>query len=562
MDMSDGSDGFTALGLADPLLASLRDVGYESPTPIQAKTIPALLAGRDVMGQAQTGTGKTAAFALPLLARLHIDRRQVQALVLTPTRELSIQVAEAIHTYAKHLGAVRVLPVYGGQSMQLQLHRLAAGVHVVVGTPGRVMDHLRRGTLDLAGVTMVVLDEADEMLRMGFLEDVEWILGHAPAERQTALFSATIPREIRRIAERHLRDPLTIEIEHATRTVAGVEQRYVNVSERQKLEALTRILEAEPSDATLVFVRTKTGAAELGERLEARGYAAEAMHGDMSQAQREAVIRRLRAGQVELVVATDVAARGLDVERISRVVNYDVPYDPESYLHRIGRTGRAGRGGSAVLFVTPREQRLMREIERFTRQRITPMKLPTAADVAARRTELFKDRLRKTLAEGDLELYLSLVEELAEEGGFEMAEIAAAAARLARGDKPLDVAIEAALDEVPAASDGTVRLFVNAGRADGIRPADIVGAIANEAGVPGQAIGGIDIYDRVTFVEIPLAYRDRVLASMAGVTMRGRPVDVRVASATGDRAERPRRKDRAAPRPGRAGKSPRARTRK
>jgi ATP-dependent RNA helicase DeaD len=464
-----------------------------------------------------------------------------------------------------------VLPIYGGQSIQLQLQRLAAGVQIVVGTPGRVMDHLRRGTLDLAAVTMVVLDEADEMLRMGFLEDVEWILGQAPAERQTALFSATMPQEIRRIAERHLRDPVTIDIEHRTRTVPEVEQRYLNVSERQKLDALTRILEAEPSDATLVFVRTKTGAAELGERLQARGYAAEAMHGDMTQAQRETVIRRLRGGQAEIVVATDVAARGLDVDRISRVVNYDLPYDPESYVHRIGRTARAGRGGSAVLFVTPREQRLMREIERFTRQRIAPMKLPTAADVAARRSELFKERLRKTLAEGDLEPYLSLVEALADEGGFEMTEIAAAAVRLAQGDKPLDVATEPVEQGAAPRSGGSqsgehqsggpqaggmVRLFISAGRTNGIRPADIVGAIANEAGVPGPAIGAIAIYDRFTFVELPEQYREQVLERMVGVTIRSRPIEVRLALPTSDREGRLPRGRRTP----RASGAPRART--
>jgi ATP-dependent RNA helicase DeaD len=531
---------FDQLGLSPPLLAAIKDVGYEVPTPIQARTIPALLAGRDLIGQAQTGTGKTAAFALPILEALDLGRDQVQALVLTPTRELCIQVAEAIHTYAKHMGRVRVLPIYGGQPIQPQLRHLAAGAHVLVGTPGRIMDHLRRGALSLTSVKTIVLDEADEMLRMGFIDDVEWILAQIPGARQTALFSATMPKEIRRIAGRHLKDPVVVEIERKTLTVPTVAQCYVNVAERQKLEALTQILESEATGAVLVFVRTKIAAADLGERLQARGYAAEAMHGDMSQAQRESVIRRLRSGQAEIVVATDVAARGLDVGRISHVINYDMPYDPETYLHRIGRTGRAGRTGKAVLFVIPREQRMLQEIERFTRQRIDAMKMPTRADVAARRAALFKERIRKTLKEDDLEPYLTLVEELAEEGGFEMAEIAAAAARVARGDKPLDVAVERA-PRGPA-EDGMVRLFIDAGRRSGVRPADIVGAIAGEAAVPGKEIGAIDVYDRFTLVELPAQYKDQVLERMAGAAIRNRPVHVTLAREGGELRKTRRRR--------------------
>jgi ATP-dependent RNA helicase DeaD len=532
---------FGQLGLSAPILAAIKDLGYEAPTPIQARTIPPLLAGRDLIGQAQTGTGKTAAFAIPILQALDLGQAQVQALVLTPTRELCIQVAEAIHTYSKHMGRVRVIPVYGGQALQPQLRHLRAGAHVVVGTPGRIMDHLRRGTLSMAGLKTIVLDEADEMLRMGFIEDVEWILAQIPGPRQTALFSATMPKEIRRIAERHLKDPTVVEIEHKTLTVPTVEQRYVHVSERQKLEALSQILEFEPSEAVLVFVRTKIAAADLGERLQARGYAAEAMHGDMSQAQRESVIRRLRSGQAEIVVATDVAARGLDVGRITHVINYDIPHDPETYLHRIGRTGRAGRAGKAVLFVTPREQHMMRQIERFTRQRIEAMKTPTRADVAARRAALFKESIRKTLKEDDLEPYLALVEELAEEGGFEMSEIAAAAARLARGDKPLDVAVEPTT-AMPPAGDGMTRLFIDAGRRSGVRPADIVGAIAGEAGVPGKEIGAIDVYDRFTLVEVPARYKDQVLERMAGVAIRRRPVRITLARPGGEAPPASRRR--------------------
>ncbi|HEV8581565.1 MAG TPA: DEAD/DEAH box helicase [Thermoanaerobaculia bacterium] len=532
---------FASLGISEPILKAIADVGYEAPTPIQEMTIPPMLAGRDLIGQAQTGTGKTAAFAIPILQKIDPSLSEAQALVLAPTRELAIQVAEAIHTYSKHSGRVGVLPVYGGQPIQLQLKRLGRGVHVIVGTPGRIMDHLRRGTLRLDSIRVVVLDEADEMLRMGFIEDVEWILSQAPAGRQTALFSATLPREVRRIAERHLKNPVSIEIEHRTLTVPATEQRYLHVSPQQKLDALARLLETEPTEAVLVFTRTKTGAAELAERLQARGYAAEAMHGDMNQAQRETVIRRLRAGQAEIVVATDVAARGLDVERISHVINYDVPNDVEAYVHRIGRTGRAGRSGVAVLFISPRERRMMAEIERYTGQRIAPMKMPTQADVAARRIALFKDSIRRTVEEGDLDLYLSLVEELVEEG-LDLAEIAAGAARLARGDKPLEVEVEPEPAAMPQAEDGMVRLFIAAGSRAGVRPGDIVGAIANEADVPGKAIGSIDIYDRFTFVELPAQYRDQVLQRMARATIRGRPVEIRVA--TPERAERGQRPDK------------------
>ena len=529
---------FADLGLTPALLAAVTDVGYEAPTPIQARTIPALLAGRDVIGQAQTGTGKTAAFALPILQRLDLARAEVQALVLTPTRELAIQVAEAIHTYGKRLGALRVLPVYGGQGMHQQVKHLRAGVHVVVGTPGRVMDHLRRETLELDAMRIVVLDEGDEMLRMGFIDDVEWILGQMPAERQTALFSATMPPAIRKIAARHLRDPETIAIETKTLTVPTVDQRYLNVSERQKLDALTRVLEVEAPEAALVFVRTKLAAAQVTERLEARGYAAEAMHGDMTQNDREAVIRRLRDGQVEVVIATDVAARGLDVERISHVINHDVPFDAEGYLHRIGRTGRAGRAGTAILFVTPRETRLLKTIERFTGQRITPMRMPTAEDVAARRVQSFKARLRAAASEDGLEPYLALVEELSEEAGLDVTEIAAAAARLAAGDRPLTVEALPAAPQEPVASGRMIRLFIDAGREAGIRPGDIVGAIAGETDIPGRVIGAIDVHARFTFVDIPAEYVDRVLERMRNVQIRSTPIVVKLATPQDERADR------------------------
>jgi ATP-dependent RNA helicase DeaD len=557
-------DSFRAFGLSDSLMKAVVDVGYEVPTPIQLKTIPLLLAGNDIIGQAQTGTGKTAAFALPILERLDPNLKSVQAIVLTPTRELAIQVAEAFHSYAKHLNRVRVLPVYGGQSIQQQINRLRGGVHVVVGTPGRVMDHLRRETLDFEALKYVVLDEADEMLRMGFIDDVEWILSHTPVERQTALFSATMPREVRRIADRYLKNPVSVEIEHKTLTMPKIEQFYINVSENQKLDALTRLLESETDadGAVLIFDRTKIGADELTERLQARGYAAEAMHGDMSQAQREAVIRRLRGGQVEIVVATDVAARGLDVERITRVINYDMPNDPEVYVHRIGRTGRAGRTGTAVLFVTPRQQRMKNEIERFTHVRIEPMRMPTRADVAARRVALFKERILKTLKDEDLELYLNLVVEIAEESGNDMAEIAAAAARLAGGDKPLEVATEQVEAENPrgyderenqgtrnynqARDENMVRLFFDVGRHSNVTPSDIVGAIANEAGIRGKSIGAIDIQERFTLADVPAELADQVIEAMRKTRIRNHNANVRRANSrdTGEDASRGRVADK------------------
>lgn len=542
---------FEQLGLSEPIRQALNDVGYETPTPIQHQAIPWLLAGRDVIGQAQTGTGKTAAFALPILEKLDLQRPAVQALVLTPTRELALQVAEAIHAYSKRMGLVRVLPIYGGDSIQKQLGRLRHGVHIVVGTPGRIMDHLRRGTLDLSALKMGVLDEADEMLRMGFLEDVDWILEQAPAERQLALFSATMPREVRRIAEKYLRTPAMVEVEHQALTVPTVEQHYMNVPEKQKLDALTHLLETEanPGEASLTFARTKLRAAEVAEKLQARGYAAEPLHGDLNQAQREAVVRRLRSGQTEIVIATDVAARGLDVEQISRVINYDIPPDPEAYVHRIGRTARAGRAGKAFLFVTPREDRMKREIERYIGRRLTPAKVPTHADVAARRLAVFKERLLKALQDEELELYLALVEDVAQESGRDMAEVAAAAARLARGDKPLVVPLEPAPEQVPQVDAGMQRLFIDAGRASGVRPADIVGAIANESNVPGKAIGAIDIYDDFALVDVPAEYLAQVLEGMAGATIRGQGVTVRRATPRDVPAGRPRRPAADKPKP-------------
>ena len=539
-----GEDSFAQFDLKSEILKSVAELGYESPSPIQQKTIPLMLEGRDIIGQAQTGTGKTAAFALPGLQAIDVKSKKVQVLVLTPTRELAIQVAEAFHSYSKHLGRINVLPVYGGQSIGQQIKHLKSGAQVIVGTPGRVMDHMRRETLDLSNLKLVILDEADEMLNMGFQEDVEFILSHTPEERQTALFSATMPKGVRRIAEKFLKDATTIEIERKTMTVPTITQFYINLSENQKTDALTRLLEVEinSGEAVLIFHRTKVGAANLTEKLQARGYAAEAMHGDMNQNQRESVIKRLKNGQVEIVVATDVAARGLDVERITTVVNYDMPSDTENYVHRIGRTGRAGREGKAVLFVTPRQQRMKSEIEKYTKQKIEPLKLPTQADVAARRMSLLKERIINTLTEQDLELYLSLVEDIADESECDIAEIAAAAVFLAVGDKPLEVEIEPEKKNFKFSEEGMVSLFINVGRRNRVNPGDIVGAIANEGDIPGKAIGAIDVFDRYTLVDIPAEYVEQVLNLMKDSRIRKEHLNIRLASTSESSAEKTSRK--------------------
>ena len=431
------SNGFLDLGLHEAVVQALRDVGYEAPTPIQAATIPALLAGSDVLGQAQTGTGKTGAFALPVLSKIDVSKAQTQALVLVPTRELAIQVAEAFQRYATHMKGFHVLPIYGGQSYTPQLKGLKRGAHVIVGTPGRVMDHMKRGTLPLDALNFLVLDEADEMLQMGFIDAIEWILEQSPSERQIALFSATIPPAIRRIAQRHQRTPAEITIRSRTSTAPNIRQRYWLVSGMHKLDALTRILEVENFDAMLVFVRTKLETVELAERLEARGFEAAPLNGDIPQQQRERTVAALKSGKVDIVVATDVAARGLDVERISHVVNYDVPYDSESYIHRIGRTGRAGRSGEAILFIAPRERNMLRIIERATRQQIAQMNLPSVSAVNEQRVARFKQRIADTLAAGETAAFRSIVEEFEAENEVPAIEIAAALASLLQGATPL-----------------------------------------------------------------------------------------------------------------------------
>jgi ATP-dependent RNA helicase DeaD len=521
---------FADLGLSDAVLKALVDVGYETPSRIQAATIPPLLAGRDVVGLAQTGTGKTAAFALPILSRLDLSQKTPQALVLAPTRELALQVCEAFERYAAHIRGVHVLPVYGGQGYGVQLSALRRGVHVVVGTPGRIMDHLEKGTLDLSELRFLVLDEADEMLNMGFAEDVETILADTPDDKNVALFSATMPAQIRRISKKYLDDPAEITVKNKTATASNIAQRYLMVSYPQKVDALTRILEVENFEGMIVFVRTKNETETLAEKLRARGLSAMAINGDVAQVQRERTVNQLKSGKLDILVATDVAARGLDVERISHVVNYDIPTDTESYVHRIGRTGRAGRSGDAISFVTPRERYLLKHIEKATRQPLTQMQLPTVEDVNSTRLSRFDDAITEALSQSErIEIFRDIVAHYVREHDVPEADVAAALAVVAQGDTPLllDPAEEArpsreerpdrgprrdrqdhggqprerrprGRTDVPMA---TYRIAV--GKRHKVEPRQIVGAIANEGGLSRQDFGHIDIRGDHSLVELP-----------------------------------------------------------
>ncbi len=553
---SPATTSFTDLALSAPILKVLEEIGYETPSPIQAASIPKILGGSDIIGQAQTGTGKTAAFALPFLTKLDLSIKDPQILVLAPTRELAIQVAEAFQTYARHLKGFHVLPIYGGQSMSTQLRQLKRGAHVVVGTPGRVMDHLRRDTLKLDCLTSLILDEADEMLKMGFIEDVEWILEKTPKDRQIALFSATMPPVIRKIANRHLNNPEEIKIKSKTSTVETITQHFWQVTGLHKLDALTRILEVEDFDAMIIFVRTKNATVELAEKLEARGYSSAALNGDMNQALREKTIDRLKKGSLDIVIATDVAARGLDVERISHVMNYDIPYDTETYVHRIGRTGRAGRKGTAILFISPREKRMLRSIEKATNQPITAMKMPTREDVTYRRIELFKEQLSHTLESEDLSFFTELVENYQNEKNVAPNEIAAAFAYLAQKERPL-VIEEAPVraersrsgrDERPSrggrdndrgeerpkrkrrnqSDENMISYRIDVGRTHGVQPKNIVGAIANEAGVESQHIGAIDIRENFSLVDLPEGMPDEIFRHLKNVHVCNQKLNIAV----------------------------------
>ena len=541
---------FNELELSKPVFRALDDVGYETPTPIQALTIPHILAGKDVLGQAQTGTGKTAAFALPLLSHIDLKKVKPQVLVLAPTRELAIQVAEAFQRYAAHMKGFHVMPIYGGQDIGGQLRRLKRGVHVVVGTPGRIIDHIRRGTLKLDSIHCAVLDEADEMLRMGFIDDVKWILDQTPPGRQIALFSATLPSAIKEIAKKYLEEPEEIRIKVRTTTAETINQRYWMVSGLHKLDALTRILEAVTFDAVLIFVRTRIATKQLSDKLEARGYAAAPLSGDIPQKQRETTVGRLKAGKLNILVATDVAARGLDIDRISHVINYDVPYDTESYVHRIGRTGRAGKTGEAILFVSPRERRMLRSIERATRQKIEMMQLPSTEEINDKRIADFKQRITDTLAVEELGFYYQMLEQYRQEHNVPALEIAAALARLVQSDTPLlikespipaPIEFESKPDRGRSAKgqrgsslkrsalridEGMESFRIEVGSVHGVKPGNIVGAIANEAGIDGEYIGRIKIYEDFSTVDLPEGIPRDVFRGLKKVWVAGQQLKI------------------------------------
>ena len=537
---------FSELDLAPAIQKAIQKVGYEQPSPIQAASIPPLLDGHDLIGIAQTGTGKTAAFALPMLSKLDMKQKSPQMLVLAPTRELAIQVAEACQSYASEMKGFHVLPIYGGQDMRGQLKQLQRGAQVIVGTPGRIMDHLRRGSLKLNELKSLVLDEADEMLRMGFIDDVEWILEHIPEQRQIALFSATMPPPIRKVADKYLNNPQEISIAKESTTGTNIEQHALVVSGfDRKVDAITRIFEAQDFDGVIIFVRTKTATVELAEKLEARGHSASALNGDMNQALRERTINRLKNGQLDIIVATDVAARGIDVQRVSHVINFDIPYDSEAYVHRIGRTGRAGRSGQAILFVAPREKRLLRSIEKATRQAITPMELPTGSEVSQKRIENFKQLLSDTLASQDLNFFYDLLGEFSHEYDKSAEEIASALAYLLQREKPLVVKDapkpkrEQKRDKNPRHendkgkprkkrqkdSDVPMKKYrIEVGRDHDVKPGDIVGAIANEADIDSQYIGHIKLHDDYSTVDLPKGMPDEVFRDLRKVYVRNRPL--------------------------------------
>ncbi|MEZ2390840.1 DEAD/DEAH box helicase [bacterium RCC_150] len=539
---------FTDLGLDPRVLAALQDVGYEKPSPIQAATIPLLLEGRDVVGLAQTGTGKTAAFAVPALSRLaelhdiNGPSRKTQALVLAPTRELALQVAEAFTSYAKHMEDFTVLPVYGGSAYGPQLAGLRRGAQVVVGTPGRVIDHISKGSLDLSELQYLVLDEADEMLRMGFADDVEQIFQETPETRQVALFSATMPGQIRRMSKQYLNNPAEISVKSKTSTGTNIRQRYLQVMGPHKLDAMTRILEVEEFDGVIAFVRTKMATEDLADKLKSRGFQAAAINGDIPQQQRERTVDALKEGRIDILVATDVAARGLDVERISHVVNYDIPHDTESYVHRIGRTGRAGRTGDAILFMTPREKYLLRAIEKATRQPVEQMHLPTAETVNSLRLGKFAERITETLESEDVSLFRDLIASYEEEHKVPAAEIAAALAVMAQGGQPLLVKDLPAAPEYQkrerakdgfgsrgptrALTEGNATYRIAVGRRQRVMPGSIVGAIANEGGISSSQIGGIDIRSDHSLVELPADLSPEQLRALSRTRIGGELINL------------------------------------
>ncbi len=579
---------FASLGLAAPVLKAINDLGYEQPSSIQAEGIPHLLAGKNLLGVAQTGTGKTGAFALPLLSRIEGGKKTPQILVLAPTRELAIQVAEAFQSYARHMKNFRVTPIYGGQDIRGQLKALQRGADVVVGTPGRIIDHLRRRSLKFDDLQAVVLDEADEMLRMGFIDDIETILEQTPETAQRALFSATMPAAIKRVASKYIGDAQEVRVASKTRTVEKIEQQYLIVHFSHKLDTLTRILEVEQFDAMIIFVRTKSMTVELAEKLEARGFSAHALNGDLNQALREKTIARLKNGGIDIIVATDVAARGLDVERISHVVNFDIPYDTESYVHRTGRTGRAGREGKAILFVTPKERRLLGAIEKANRQTLTALKVPTGEEVSQQRIARFQSTVQETIQSQDLSSFRELVEQLSHDTETDIGEIAAALVWQAQQERPLFPKFSPLPDtqrfsnkpdrkrredsdrasKRPAPGESprrrkpkdpearTQRYRIEAGQDHGVRPGDIVGALANEAGIDGEFIGNIDIRDNHSTVDLPEGMPKEVFEQLKRVRVRQQAMNISLVSGDGEsspykkptRSTKPHKKPKSSPR--------------
>ena len=577
---------FKDLNLPEPILQALEKVGYEKPSPIQAESIPLLLEGHDLLGQAQTGTGKTAAFALPMLANIDPEQRKPQLLVLAPTRELAIQVAEAFQVYASFSQKIKVLPVYGGQSYDNQIRQLKRGVQVVVGTPGRIIDHIKRKTLDLSELKYLVLDEADEMLRMGFIDDVELILSHAPEERQTALFSATMPGPIKKITQRYLKDPKHVKIASKVSTASTIRQRYCQIAPHHKLEALTRIMEVEVFDGMIIFVRTKTATVELADKLSARGYDVEPLNGDIPQAARERTVEKLKQGKIDILVATDVVARALDVERVSHVINYDIPYDSESYVHRIGRTGRAGRQGDAILFISHREKRLLFSIEKTTKQPIEAMPIPSISEINETRLSRFKQSVAEATQDDSIESLMPIVEMIKEENEASPETIMAALLKIAQGDEPLilkesdrpDINSKPPRDNrdrnsrdgrdgrerkprVPRGNrkpeEGMQRFRIEVGHVHGAKPGNIVGAIANEANINSKHIGAIEIYDNFSTVDLPDGMPKETRDTLSGTRVAGQRLNIREWSDTppkrdgrgsrgdkGDRAPRGNRENR------------------
>ncbi|CAM3495922.1 DEAD/DEAH box helicase [Shewanella violacea] len=574
--MSSNEQTFRELGLSEPLLRSLDDLGYEKPTPIQAASIIPLMAGKDILGQAQTGTGKTGAFALPLLSTIDSSLNAPQILVLAPTRELAVQVAEAFASYAKHMKGLHVLPIYGGQSMHQQLNALRRGPQVIVGTPGRVMDHMRRGTLKLDSLKAMVLDEADEMLKMGFIDDIEWILEHTPKQRQLALFSATMPEQIKRVANKYLTEPVHVKIAATTATVETIEQRFVQVSQHNKLEALVRVLEVESTEGIIIFVRTRNSCVELAEKLEARGYASSPLHGDMNQQARERAVDQLKRGSLDILIATDVAARGLDVERIGHVINYDIPYDTEAYVHRIGRTGRAGRSGMAILFVTHREMRMLRTIERATKSRISPMDVPSPESVTERRLSRLGEQVAEIISKDSLDFMKGAVAQLCQQLEVDTDILAAALLQQVQKERPLQLPAmnerqrdsrdsrdsrntrdrndrgergargerseRPRRDSRPTPSNlGSAdslkdnpdvkmcRYIIDVGRDNGVGVGNIVGAVANEANIDSRYIGQIQLFDQITAIDLPAGMPADVLQHLRKVRVCGKPLNIREA---------------------------------